>query len=78
MTEELVPLLNMIVYSVCGIGIVMALILRSRMPKRDDDTSNTPKVRNHLECLTTKKHTRSFWTIGNLSQSANMQRLTEN
>lgn len=49
MTEELVPLLNMIVYSVCGIGIVMALILRSRMPKRDDDTSNTPKVRADLE-----------------------------
>ena len=49
MTEELVPLLNMIVYSVCGIGIVMALILRSRMPKRDGDTSNTPIVRTHLE-----------------------------
>lgn len=48
MTEELVPLLNMIVYSVCGIGIVMAIILRTRMPK-DDDTSNTPKVRTNLE-----------------------------
>lgn len=49
MTEELVPLLNMVVYSICGIGIVMALILRSRMPKNDDDTSNTPKVRTELE-----------------------------
>lgn len=49
MTEELVPLLNMVVYTVCGIGIVMALILRSKMPKHDDDTSNTPKVRTHLE-----------------------------
>ena len=48
MTGDILPLLNMIVYSVCGIGIVMGIILRIRKPK-DDDTSNTPKVRARLE-----------------------------
>jgi len=42
MTEELVPLLNMIVYSVCGIGIVMAIVLKIRAPK-NNDTSNIQK-----------------------------------
>jgi hypothetical protein len=48
LTGDILPLLNMIVYSVCGIGIVMGILFRTRKPK-DDDTSNTPKVRARLE-----------------------------
>jgi len=49
MTDTM-AILNMIVYSVCGIGILMAIILRARMPKGDNDnTNNTPKVRTELE-----------------------------
>ena len=48
MTGDILPLLNMIVYSVCGIGIVMGILFRTRKPK-DDDTSNTPKVRAGLQ-----------------------------
>jgi hypothetical protein len=48
MTGDILPLLNMIVYSVCGIGIVMGILFRVRKPK-DDDTSNTPKVRAGLQ-----------------------------
>lgn len=39
MTEELTPILSMLVYAVCGIGIVMGIIFRFKRSK-SDDTSN--------------------------------------